>query len=339
MAGGLENRSAWVITEGHPGIEVQAIALAEALGLKPKVIRVKAPLLWGWLPVTGWPAPIFFARLKGAPLKPPWPDILITCGRRSAALAFAIRRKSKSEGALGTFAIQILNPQVEVKGLDVVVTPRHDLANLYKHRHGGPNVIATLGSLHPLNPELLAEAADRMRARFAHLRRPLVTVLVGGPSSAFSMGPDSMGQLGAQLRDLHERTGCGLAVMTSRRTGEENVAKLAATLEGTGAYFWDGEGENPYRALLGLCDAVVVTCDSVNMATEAAASGKPVYVAMFEADVTSHRVESFHEDLRGAGHARVFEGEIDFSWSPEPLLETPRIAAEIRSRFETERGG
>ena len=103
------------------------------------------------------------------------------------------------------------------------------------------------------------------------------------------------------------------------------------------AYIWEGEGENPYRGLLGLADALVVTCDSVNMATEAAATGKPLYVVMFEA--ASDRVESFHKDLRESGHARVFEGEIDFSWHPEPLLETPRIAAEIAARFRAERSG
>lgn len=337
MAEGLEGKRAWVITEGHAGIEIQAIALAEALGLEPEVMRVKAPFLWGWMPATAWPAPLLFARLKGAKLKPPWPDILITCGRRSAALSLAIRRKSRKDWAMGTFAVHILNPQVEASGWDVVVTPRHDLANLRQHRHMAPNVIATLGSLHRLDPSTLTQEADKFRARFAGLPRPLVAVLVGGPSSAYRMGTESMEELGAKLKRLHETTGCGLAVLTSRRTGVENVAALRSALDGTGAYIWEGEGENPYRGLLGLADALVVTCDSVNMATEAAATGKPLYVVMFEA--ASDRVESFHQDLRESGHARVFEGEIDFSWSPNPLLETPRIAAEIASRFRAARPG
>jgi hypothetical protein len=337
LSAGLENKTAWVITEGHAGIEIQAVALAEALGLEPEVKRIKAPLLWGWMPATAWPAPVLVARLKGARLAPPWPDILITCGRRSAALSLAIRKKSRKNWAAGTFAIHILNPQVEASGWDVVVTPRHDLANLRQHRHMAPNVIATLGSLHRLEPVGLAREAEKVRERFAALPRPLVAVLVGGPSSAYRMGTDSMAELGAKLTRLHEATGCGFAVLTSRRTGADNVAALKAALEGTGAYFWDGEGENPYRGLLGLADAVVVTCDSVNMATEAAATGKPLYVVMFEA--ASHRVASFHEDLRASGHARIFEGEVDFSWQPEPLLETPRIAAEIVARYRAARLG
>ncbi len=236
---------------------------------------------------------------------------------------------------MGTFAIHILNPQVESRGLDGVVTPRHDLENLRQRRHGGPNVVPTLGSLHPLDPGSLAEDADEFRDLFADLPRPLVGVLVGGHSSNYEMGADCMETLVARLRRLHEASGCGFAVMTSRRTGEENIAVLAGALAGTGAYFWDGKGDNPYRGLLGLADALVVTCDSVNMITEAAATGKPVYVATFEAN--SDRVESFNKDMQAAGHARIFEGEIDFSWAPQPLLETPRVAAEIAARYAAAR--
>ncbi len=335
MAGDLANKRAWVITEGHAGVEIQAVALAAALGLEPRVMRAKAPNLWAWMPANVWPAPILFARLQGTGLKPPWPDVLITCGRRSAALGLAIRAKSRKDGALGTFAIHILNPQVEAKGWDVVVTPRHDLDNLRQHRHGGPNVIPTLGSLHSLDPLCLAREAGKIGDRFAALPRPLVVVLVGGHSQNYQMGAACMETLGAQLRRLFDASGCGFAVMTSRRTGEENIAVLARALAGTGAYFWDGQGDNPYRGFLGLADALVVTCDSVNMITEAAATGKPVYVATFEAN--SDRIEHFNKDMRSAGHARIFSGEIDFSWAPQPLLETPRVAAEISARYAAQR--
>jgi len=335
VGGGLKNKSAWVITEGYAGIEVQAVALADALGLKPENMHVKAPFLWGWMPATVWPAPILFARLQGARIKPPWPDILITCGRRSAALALAIRAKSRKGGAMGTFAIHILNPQVESMGFDVVVTPRHDLDNLRQHRHGGPNVISTLGSLHPLDPWSLAEEAHRINERFADLPRPLVAVLVGGHSKNYEMGADCMETLGQHLRQLFDASGCGFSVITSRRTTGENIDVLTRALAGTGAYFWDGEGDNPYRGVLGLADGVVATCDSVNMITEAAATTKPLYVAMFEAN--SDRVESFNQDMRTDGHARVFEGEIDFSWTPEPLMETPRVAAEIAKLYAAAR--
>lgn len=338
MAGPLEGRSAWVVTEGHAGAESQGLALAGALGLDPEIKRVSVHHPWAWCPVSLWPAPLFFARAGGAPLAPPWPDILITVGRRSAALGIAIGKASRRAGGPGTFTVQIHNPQVMPTGLDVVITPRHDLENLRRHGQDRPNVITTLGSLHPLDPRCLAAEAEKVRAKFEHLPRPLVTVLVGGPSRSFRIRMDagSMEALGAALRRLQARTRCSLAVLTSRRTGDTNAAALKRTLEGTEAYVWDGHGDNPYRGLLGLADGLVVTCDSVNMVSEAAATGKPLYVAMFEG--RSGRIEAFHREMRTLGHARAFEGEVDFGWSPPPLLETPRIAAEIAARFAAARG-
>ncbi len=336
MTSGLEHLSAWVITEGFTGMEVQATALSQALGLSPEIKRVTAPTLWPWLPVSLWPAPLYFARSKGASLDPPWPDILITCGRRSAAIAIAIRGESRKRGGPGTFTIHIQNPQVLSRRLDLVITPRHDLGNIRRYHEHGPNVITTLGSLHQLEPRGLAVEAEKIRPRFAHLPAPLVAVLVGGPSKTYRMGVDCMEMLGAGLRRLVGTSGCGLVVLTSRRTGEANTAALGSALEGTGAYFWDGQGENPYRGLLGLADGLVVTCDSVNMVSEAAASGKPVYVAMFHS--SSKRIHAFHQEMQDTGHARVFAGEVDFGWVPAPLLETPRVAAEIGARYFSARG-
>jgi mitochondrial fission protein ELM1 len=332
---GLEHLSAWIITEGYTGMEVQAKALSDALGLSPEIKQVSAPPIWPWLPVSLWPAPLYFARARGAALDPPWPEILITCGRRSAAIAIAIRRESRKDGGPGTFTVHIQNPQVVPRRLDLVITPSHDLTNIRRYHEHGPNIITTLGSLHQLNPEILAAEAAKFRGRFADLPRPLVGVLVGGPSKTYRMGTGSMEVLGAGLRRLTSTTGCGLMVLTSRRTGEANTAALKHALEGTDSYFWDGEGENPYRGLLGLADALVVTCDSVNMVTEAAATGKPVYVAMFES--WSKRILAFHKEMRETGHARVFEGAVDFDWKPEPLLETPRIATEIAMRYRSAR--
>lgn len=338
MAGRLEGHSAWVVTEGHVGMEIQGLALAEALGLRPEVKRVRMRPPWAWWPVSLWPAPLFFARAEGGPLAPPWPDVLITCGRRSAALGIAIRKASRREGGAGTFAIQIQNPQVMPRNLDVVVTPRHDLDNLRRHNQDQPNVITTVGSLHRLDLRSLAADAETARTRFEGLPRPLVAVLVGGPSRSFRIRMDagSMEALGAALRRLQANSRCGLAILMSRRTGDDNAAVLERALSGSGAYFWDGRGDNPYRGLLGLADGFVVTCDSVNMVCEAAATGKPVYVAMFEGG--SRRIETFHREMRALGHARVFEGEMDFGWSPKPLLETPRVAAEIARRFAAARG-
>jgi hypothetical protein len=324
----LEGLTCWTLTEGHAGMEVQTAALAQALGLDAAVKRAPAPRALGWLPARLWPLPLAIANARGAGLAPPWPDVLITCGRRSVPLALAVRRASLRAGR-GTFTVHIQNPRVPLALFDAVVVPSHDGIT-------GANVVTCLGSIHGLTPERLRAEAAAAGSRFAQLARPLVTVLVGGANRAYGIGAREIAQLADNLVALAERQGCGLAVVPSRRTGAGNIDILRARLSGTGAYVWDGVESNPYLALIGAADALVVTCDSVNMVCEAAASEKPVYVMMYPG--TSARFDAFHHAMRARGHVRAFDGAIDFGWTPEPLREIRAAAAEVARRILAARG-
>lgn len=335
MAGGvpqgprLEGLTAWTLTEGHVGMETQTRALAVALGLDPVVKRAPAPRLWSWLPGTLWPRPLAVANARGAELVPPFPDVLITCGRRSVPLALAIGRASRRRGGPGTFLIHIQNPLVARDRFDALLIPAHDGID-------GPNVVTCLGSVHGLTRARLSAEAEVMRDRFAHLPRPLVTVLVGGANRAYGIGAREIAALADRLEALLQTTGCGLAVVPSRRTGAANVALLKERLDRPGGYVWDGSDSNPYLALIGLADALIVTCDSVNMVCEAAASERPVYVVMYPG--TSARFDAFHAAMRTRNHARPFEGTIDFDWRPVPLHEIETTADEIARRYRARRG-
>lgn len=321
----LEGVSAWTLSEGHAGMDSQTRALAAALGLAPVVKRAPALRLTAWLPAALWPLPRLVANLGSAGLVPPYPDILISCGRRSVAPALAVRRA----GGGRPYLVHIGNPYGLIGRFDAVVVPSHDGV-------GGDNVVTCLGSVHGLTPSRLAAEAEAMAPRFADLPRPLVTVLVGGANRAYGIGAGEIAQLADDLAALARRTGCGLAVLPSRRTGADNTRRLAETLGPLGAFVWDGTGANPYLALIGLADALVVTCDSVNMVSEAAATGKPLYVKMYPG--RSARFDAFHAAMRARGHARPFEGEVDFAWTPAPLSETPAAAAEIAARYRAVRG-
>ena len=118
-------------------------------------------------------------------------------------------------------------------------------------------------------------------------------------------------------------------VTPSQRTPEGLVARLHDVL-GERALVWDRTGENPYPGILGLADAVLVTQDSVNMTSEAASTGKPVYV--FALNRVSAKLRAFHASLEARGAARRFEGEIE-TWDYPPLAEADRVAAEVDARL------
>ena len=268
---------------------------------------------WLSLPPSLWLWPLSALSRDGDRLVGSWPDLLIASGRKSAAPAAAVRRRSGGR----TFAVQIQNPGLAPDRFDLVVAPRHD-------RLAGPNVMSTKGSVHGLTRDLLDRAAGRQEAGVAHLERPLVFVAVGGPNRVYRFGAAQARALGRQLAQLPG----SLLVTVSRRTGPEATAALRHELDAARSRFWDGAGDNPYRAWLGLADAVVVTSDSVNMATEACITGKPVHVAHL--DGGSAKFRAFHALLEHDGHTRPFRNRIDLAWQPAVLDDATAVAARIR---------
>lgn len=304
-------------------METQAVALARALGLEPQVKRIKVRKPWHWIPPRFLPAPLSYVGPEGDALAPPWPDVIITCGRQVVAPAAQIRRRSAGLARAKTFTIHIQDPKVPFDWFDVVVAPEHD-------RISGPNVITGRGGINGITPERLAQAAAEFAPRYAHLPRPLIGVIIGGANRVYKMDAPVVERLTAQLAALARDKGAGLAVTTSRRTGAENEAILRAGLADTAADIWDGTGANPYFGILALADGLLVTGDSVNMVSEAATTGKPVQVIELEGG--SAKFRRFHDSLRKDGITRAFTGELE-AWSYPPLQETAHIAAEIRARM------
>ena len=316
----MSRETCWVLSDGNAGNENPCLGLAEVIGLEATLKRVAPRPPWSWLPPGLWFAALAAPGPGGDPLAPPWPELLIGCGRQTAALSPAIRRASRG----GTFTVQLLDPRMSPEQFDLVVAPRHD-------RLGGANVISTIGALNRVTPERLAAEAERVSPAVEHLPRPRVAVLVGGSTKRHRMTAGAIDDLAGGLARLTRDHGAGLMVTASRRTGEANAATLRQRLDGLPAVMWDGAGENPYFGYLGLADAIVVTSDSVAMASEACATGKPVHV--FATPGGSAKFERFHEALARAGCTRPFNGALE-DWRYAPLRETAHIADEVRQRLQ-----
>jgi mitochondrial fission protein ELM1 len=124
----------------------------------------------------------------------------------------------------------------------------------------------------------LAEAAKRFAPQVDPLPHPRIAVLLSGESAAFSFPPELATTLGAVLARLARKNSGSLLVTPSRATRADSLTALSDVINGVPHLDWNGTGDNPYSAFLALSDAIVTTEDSVNMVTEAAATGKPVYV-------------------------------------------------------------
>lgn len=295
------------------------MGLAEAVGLPFIVKRIHPRAPWKFLPPPMWPSPLASLGPSSDPISPPWPRLLIATGRLSVAISIAVRRASRGR----TFTVQIQNPAVSPKHFNLVIPPRHD-------RLRGPNVVPSRGALHRVTADRLAEAAKEFAPMVAHLPKPLVAVLVGGNNGVYKLTPAGTRKLATELIAMAKKSGAGLVVTASRRTGSENEAILRDALADAPAVVWDGTGANPYFGFLGLADAVVATCDSVSMASEAAATGKPVYIVDLEGG--SRKFREFHKGLRDDGITRPFKGTLE-TWTYAPLDDTARVAALVHQRL------
>jgi mitochondrial fission protein ELM1 len=316
----------WAVSDGRTGIEAQALGLAEAVARRrPAEVVVKRI---GWKAGLGrlpWRLNVLPRRSLApeAGVAPPWPDIWIAAGR--ATLPLSTRVKAWSKGR--TFVVQTQHPRARLAAFDLVVPPAHDQVT-------GANVLPIAGAPNRLTPERLAADLERFRGRIDPLPTPRVAVIVGGRSKAFDLPPARAAAMAEEIAAAVSKAGGSVLVSFTRRTPEAARRILARGLGKLPGWVWDGEGENPYFAFLAAADAILVTEESTNLATDAAAAGKPVHVLRMAGQ--SAKFTRFHEDLRSRGVARPFTGALE-PWSYPPLNETDRAAEELLRRFDAHR--
>lgn len=309
----------WILHDGKVGLRNQALGLAEAVGLPvaEKCLAIRYP--WKMLPPALWLNALAAPGPEGDILEPPWPVLAIGAGGRAAAPILAIRRAAAGR----CLAVQIQNPRLAPRLFDLMVVPAHDLVR-------GPNVQVTQGAVHRVTQAKLAEAAGLWKSKLAFLPHPRVAVLIGGGNGIYRFGPNVARPLAAQLAAL-ARSGAGLMITPSRRTGPEAEAILRDALAGLPAVIWDGSGDNPYFAFLGLADHVIATADSISMITEASTTGKPVHVVPL--DGGSAKFDRFHAAMSAAGITRPFSGSLE-QWTYQPRDDTALAGQRIRTMMQ-----
>lgn len=308
------------LSDGRAGNARQAVALAQALalgdGAAAPALELAARAPWRWLSPRRLPRATHafgdgFQALLAAP-----PVIAVGCGRQAALATRLLRGR-------GSRAVQILDPRIAPTHWDVVVAPAHDgLA--------GPNVITTLGSLHPVDDAWLARARAQFAA-FEALPRPRTAVLLGG-ASAHARFDTAAFEAMARLLETALAGGGSVLLTTSRRTPPavaEAARRRFAAAPGV-AWTGAGDGPNPYPGLLAWADRIACSADSVNMISEACATDAPVFV--FDPAGVRGRPRRFLDALLARGRIRAMDAHLA-PFEAEPLRETARVAEAIRRRL------
>jgi mitochondrial fission protein ELM1 len=263
----------WALLGRRAGDNAQILALAEALGYRLEQKQLRFNRLSGVPNVLLGASLINVAADSRRLLRPPWPDAIISAGKRSVPVARWARERSGG----ATRLIHIGRPWGPPSWFDLVVTTaQYGLG-------AGPNIIQNLMPL--LRPLAHQDdiAATRWAPRFAHLPRPWIAVLVGGSTRPHVLDVAATEEL-ARTADAAAKEARGSLLVTFgwRASAVAAAAFRSAITRPAYIHVMQADGStterNPYRAYLGVADRFIVTGDSASMVAEAARSGKPVEV-------------------------------------------------------------
>ena len=315
MAETLSVSDTWLLTDGKAGNLRQAQALADWLQRPAHAVTVSLSAPWRWLSPWAMRAP---SNALQPPMSPPWPALAIGCGRIGAAALDALPDANNG----GPRRIQILDPHIAPNRFDAVIVPEHDGLQ-------GDNVITLTGSLHSVDAAWL-QRQRQQQPEWADCDAPRTLLLLGGPRRGTGFGTREMCELRRIVEHWQARDAGCLWISLSGRTPAAWRRLVESFLPRLGAHrLWRGteDGANPYPGWLAHADRIIVTPDSVNMLSEACATGTPVLTHAPHG--VRGRLGELHRSLREHGALRPLQLSVR-SWRYAPLNEGPRAVEALR---------
>lgn len=260
----------WLLLGHKAGDNNQVLALADRLGWP----RLEKRIFYRpWELLSNRLLQVTLAgvdRRRSSELTSPWPDLVITSGRRNEPVARWIKREAGGRVKL----VHVGRPWAPLEVFDLIVaTPQYELPAL-------PNILMNDLPMHRLDPARLAAEREKWRDALQTLPRPRTAVLLGGNSGAFVFTPAKGRRLGGLVSGLVRSQGGAVLVTDSARTPADALDAFLGALEvPCHVHRWGGaKADNPYLAYLGLADQFVVTGDSMSMIAEASFVAKPLYL-------------------------------------------------------------
>ncbi|WP_022727064.1 mitochondrial fission ELM1 family protein [Fodinicurvata sediminis] len=264
--------SVWLMMGHRAGDNSQVLALAEALGWPYEIRRFVYKSYELLVNLTHGPTLSGTIPSRSSQLEPPWPDLVISAGRRNEPICRWIQEQAKAEKYVRL--IHIGRPWANFERFDLIITtPQYRLP-----QH--PHILQNKTPLHRVSQTRLDGDAEAWKGKLQDTPPPYIAVIVGGNSGPYSYDREAAQRLGKQASKLARQYGASLLVTTSARTRPDTIQVLKDAIDVPCHFYqWRPDAEdNPYFAFLGLASRIIVTADSVSMMTEACATGKPVYL-------------------------------------------------------------
>tara|TARA_Y100000590_G_scaffold32389_1_gene35707 strand:- start:1021 stop:1959 length:939 start_codon:yes stop_codon:yes gene_type:complete len=305
-----------LLTEGLHGMISQVEGLAKALDLDYFHEKVELNSFWSLFPPRL--TPLSKITFKNKITKEF--DIIISCGRKSVIPSLYLKKISKKK----IINIHIQNPKVSLENFNYIISPEHD--NLK-----GSNVISTKGAIHYLTLNEINSSKNYLENQIEK-NKNVITLILGGPTKYYDYNNENIINIFSKINKHLIEQNLQLIVIPSNRTPNE-IISFAKEYFSKSRIILEKVDKNAYLSSLSLAKYIVVTCDSTSMISEAALTGKPVYVAMIPPKRNDKRFNKFRSLFKELNIIKELSDELTL-WSYERLDETNRVASEIKERLK-----
>ena len=311
----MSKLKALLLTQGMHGMVSQVEGLAKALNLNYKHQEIKLKKFWNFIPP--FLTPTSMSVLENEFIFDS--KVVISCGRKSVIPSLALKKKYKEK----IFTIHIQDPKVSIDKFDLIICPEHD--NLT-----GENVIKTTGAIHYLSEKEISKESNYLKIDKEN--KKIIAFIIGGPNKYYTYSDKEINFLFNKIKSIFTRDKYKLVVIPSYRTPSDIIKKTFNSFGHDHMVIKDVD-KKAYLSALSISDYIVVTCDSTSMISEAAITGKPIYVAQMNSSKNNLRFQKFFSQFKQLNIIKDLTDKIDL-WSYSKLDEVNRISPLINEKIK-----
>ncbi|MDB9718393.1 mitochondrial fission ELM1 family protein [Candidatus Pelagibacter sp.] len=305
-----------LLTEGMHGMISQVEGLAKALNLDFIHEKIEINNFWKLFPPKVTPVQDFVFKNK---INNQF-DVVISCGRKSVIPSIYLKKKFKDK----IINIHVQEPKVSLDNFDFVVAPEHDGLK-------GNNVLTSKGAIHYLTNDELDQNEDYLKTRI-NSQKKIVTLILGGPTRYYDYNNQVIDGIFLKIKQNFLKNNYQLIIIPSMRT-PKNIIEKAENYFDKNQIIIPNVDKKAYLSSLKISDHIIVTCDSTSMISEAAITGKPIYVAQMPAIKNNRRFKSFFNLFESLNIIKELNNSVE-SWTYIKLNETNKIAQQISEKMK-----
>ena len=310
---------ALLLTEGYHGMISQVEGLAKALNADFQHRIVRLNWLWNYIPPKLSPVSRLILKDGQYITENEKFDLVVSCGRKSVIPSIFIKKKNKK-----IFTIHIQNPKVRFNNFDLIVVPEHDGLK-------GENIIASKGAIHYITRLEIEKARPYLHDKIQNEK--IVSLILGGPNKYYNFSNEELTNIFGEIKSSFISQGYKAIIIPSMRT-PKRIIDLAITEFLTDGFVVNSVDKQAYLSSLAIANSIVVTCDSTSMISEAATSGKPIFVAHMQPKRNNYRFKRFYKLFRELGVTKNLGEKVE-NWTYDNFNEAERIATIIIRRLKS----